>query len=198
MDPVDDSEMWRSHGTCVANCCRGRGQHRLHAAVVRFTREQEVRMLEAYTVDEPPRSHGASTFFGSRSLYERVGFTEVVRRSPTGETHAPSAFARLTAAVSRPAYSTFRLLAVRVCASVSGSSIPNEMIRFGWTLMSGPRSVVSVSATPRISRHLTRHGWTETRSSTTNAARPLAVMLRNFWLLAKLYPLMSMVDVAGL
>jgi len=62
------------------------------------------------------------------------------------------------AAVSRPVYSTFRLLAVRLCASVSGSSIPNEMILLGWTLISGPRSVVSASATPRISRHLTRHG----------------------------------------
>jgi hypothetical protein len=42
-----------------------------------------VRLLEAYPVDKPERSHDDFMFFGSRSLYERAGFTEVVRRSPT-------------------------------------------------------------------------------------------------------------------
>jgi hypothetical protein len=40
-------------------------------------------MLEAYPVDKPERSRDVFMFFGSRSLYERAGFTEVVRRSPT-------------------------------------------------------------------------------------------------------------------
>ena len=44
---------------------------------------QDVRILEAYPVDKPDRSHDDIMFFGSRSLYERAGFTEVVRRSPT-------------------------------------------------------------------------------------------------------------------
>jgi len=34
-------------------------------------------------VDQPERSHDDFMFFGSRSLYEKAGFTEVVRRSPT-------------------------------------------------------------------------------------------------------------------
>ena len=34
-------------------------------------------------VDKPERSHDDFMFFGSRSLYERAGFREVVRRSPT-------------------------------------------------------------------------------------------------------------------
>jgi hypothetical protein len=40
-------------------------------------------MLEAYPVDKPERSHDDFMFFGSRSRYERAGFREVVRRSPT-------------------------------------------------------------------------------------------------------------------
>jgi len=40
-------------------------------------------VLEAYPIDKPNRSHDDFMFFGSRSLYERAGFGEVVRRSPT-------------------------------------------------------------------------------------------------------------------
>ena len=48
-----------------------------------FARDQGVRVLEAYPVDKAGRSHDDFIFFGSRSLYERAGFREVVRRSPT-------------------------------------------------------------------------------------------------------------------
>ncbi len=58
-------------------------QHRLLAAAVNFARDRGVRLLEAYPVDKPERSHDDFMFFGSRSLYERAGFREVVRRSPT-------------------------------------------------------------------------------------------------------------------
>ena len=34
-------------------------------------------------MDKPGRSHDDFMFFGSRHLYEKAGFTEVVRRSPT-------------------------------------------------------------------------------------------------------------------
>ena len=40
MKPVDDSEVWPSHGTCVAKCCRCQGQHRLLAAAVLYAKEQ--------------------------------------------------------------------------------------------------------------------------------------------------------------
>jgi GNAT superfamily N-acetyltransferase len=84
MKPVDDTPVWSVVCTYVAKSCRGLGlQHRLLHAAMDFARDQSVRMLEAYPVDKPGRSHDDFMFFGSRSLYERAGFREVVRRSPT-------------------------------------------------------------------------------------------------------------------
>lgn len=84
MKPVDDAEVWSVVCTYVAKQFRGRGlQHRLLAAGLDHAREHGVRLVEAYPVDKPERSHDDFMFFGSRSLYERAGFTEVVRRSPT-------------------------------------------------------------------------------------------------------------------
>jgi hypothetical protein len=57
-------------------------QRRMLAAAIRFARGSGVRVLEAYPVDKAERSHDDFMFFGSRSLYERAGFREVVRRSP--------------------------------------------------------------------------------------------------------------------
>jgi GNAT superfamily N-acetyltransferase len=56
---------------------------RLLTAAIEFARDSGVRLLEAYPVDKPGRSHDDFMFFGSRSLYEKAGFREVVRRSPT-------------------------------------------------------------------------------------------------------------------
>jgi GNAT superfamily N-acetyltransferase len=84
MKPVDDRAVWSVVCTFVAKAHRGQGvQHRLLDAGVRHARECGVRTLEAYPVDKPERSHDDFMFFGSRSLYERAGFREVVRRSPT-------------------------------------------------------------------------------------------------------------------
>lgn len=84
MKPVDDAQVWSIVCTYVAKAHRGKGiQHRLLDAAVAHAREQGVRTLEAYPVDKPERSHDDFMFFGSRSLYEQAGFSEVVRRSPT-------------------------------------------------------------------------------------------------------------------
>jgi GNAT superfamily N-acetyltransferase len=84
MKPVDDADVWSIVCTYVGKAYRGQGlQHRLLDAAVRYARDNGVRLLEAYPVDKPERSHDDFMFFGSRSLYERAGFTEVVRRSPT-------------------------------------------------------------------------------------------------------------------
>ena len=84
MKPVDDAEVWSVVCTYVARAHRGRGlQHRLLAAALDYARDHGVRLVEAYPVDKPTRSHDDFMFFGSRSLYERAGFREVVRRSPT-------------------------------------------------------------------------------------------------------------------
>jgi GNAT superfamily N-acetyltransferase len=84
MKPVDDTEVWSVVCSYVARPYRGQGmQHKLLAAAIGFARDNGVRTLEAYPVDKPARSQDDFMFFGSRSLYERAGFREVVRRSPT-------------------------------------------------------------------------------------------------------------------
>jgi GNAT superfamily N-acetyltransferase len=84
MKPVDDTKVWSVVCSYVAKPYRGLGlQHRLLEAAIGFARDSGARMLEAYPVDKAERSHDDSMFYGSRSLYERVGFREVVRRSPT-------------------------------------------------------------------------------------------------------------------
>jgi GNAT superfamily N-acetyltransferase len=84
MKPVDDTDVWSVVCSYVAKTYRGQGlQHRLLAAAIEFARDSGAAVLEAYPVDKPARSHDDFMFFGSRSLYERAGFAEVVRRSPT-------------------------------------------------------------------------------------------------------------------
>jgi GNAT superfamily N-acetyltransferase len=84
MKAVDDTSVWSIMCTYVAKMHRGKGyQHKLLAGAIDYARAQGVRMLEAYPVDKPERSHDDFMFFGSRNLYERAGFREVVRRSPT-------------------------------------------------------------------------------------------------------------------
>ena len=84
MKPVDGTPVWSVVCSYVAKPYRGLGlQHWLLADAIRFARDQGAAVLEAYPVDKPERSHDDFMFFGSRSLYERAGFTDVVRRSPT-------------------------------------------------------------------------------------------------------------------
>jgi GNAT superfamily N-acetyltransferase len=84
MKAVDETPVWSIVCTYVAKAHRGKGyQHKLLAGAIDYARDQGVRMLEAYPVDKAERSHDDFMFFGSRSLYERAGFHEVVRRSPT-------------------------------------------------------------------------------------------------------------------
>jgi GNAT superfamily N-acetyltransferase len=84
MKQVDDAEVWSVVCFYVAKPWRGQGlQHRLLAAALDHARGHGVRLLEAYPVDKEERSHDDFMFFGSRSLYEKAGFREVVRRSPT-------------------------------------------------------------------------------------------------------------------
>jgi GNAT superfamily N-acetyltransferase len=84
MKPVDDTEVWSVVCSYVARPYRGTGlQHKLLAAAIDFARDSGALVLEAYPVDKPERSHDDFMFFGSRSLYEKAGFEEVVRRSAT-------------------------------------------------------------------------------------------------------------------
>jgi GNAT superfamily N-acetyltransferase len=84
MKPVDDKQVWSIVCTYVDKARRGQGiQHRLLKGAIDFAREQGVPLLEAYPIDKPERSHDDFMFFGSRSLYEKAGFREVVRRPST-------------------------------------------------------------------------------------------------------------------
>ena len=84
MKPVDDIPVWSVVCSYVAKRHRGTGmQYRLLAAAIDYAREHGARVLEAYPVDKPERSHDDFMWFGSRGLYERAGFHEVVRRSVT-------------------------------------------------------------------------------------------------------------------
>lgn len=84
MKPVDDTPVWSVVCSYVARPYRGQGMQRLLLeAAIEYARENGARVLEAYPIDKPNRSHDDFMFFGSRSLYERAGFGEVVRRSPT-------------------------------------------------------------------------------------------------------------------
>lgn len=84
LKPVDDAEVWSVICSYVARPYRGQGvAHRLLAAGIEHARGQGVQILEAYPVDKPGRSHDDFMFFGARSLYERAGFREVIRRSPS-------------------------------------------------------------------------------------------------------------------
>jgi GNAT superfamily N-acetyltransferase len=84
MKPVDDADVWSIVCTYVLKSERGKGlQHKLLSGAIDYARDQGVRILEAYPVDKDERSHDDFMFFGARTLYERAGFTEVARRSPT-------------------------------------------------------------------------------------------------------------------
>ena len=84
MKPVDDTPVWSVVCSYVARPYRGHGmQHLLLDAAIEYASRNGARVVEAYPIDKAERSHDDFMFFGTRSLYERAGFREVVRRSPT-------------------------------------------------------------------------------------------------------------------
>jgi GNAT superfamily N-acetyltransferase len=83
MKAVDDAVVWSVICSFVARRHRGQGLQGELSAAISFARDSGVQTLEAYPIDKAERSHDDFMFFGARSLYERAGFTEVVRRSPT-------------------------------------------------------------------------------------------------------------------
>jgi GNAT superfamily N-acetyltransferase len=126
MKPVDDTPVWSVVCSYVAKPYRGRGlQHRLLAAALEYARQNGARVLEAYPVDKADRSHDDFMFFGSRSLYERAGFREVVRRSPT-----------------RPSYACPTILQTSTLMNVAGAS---GMLRSCLKVASAVRAFSSVS-----------------------------------------------------
>src|ERR671918_199014 len=83
MKPVDDKPVWSIVCFFVPSEARGRGMaDRMLKAAVDYARANGARLVEAYPVEKPGRSHPDSMFFGARSMFDRAGFTEVARRKP--------------------------------------------------------------------------------------------------------------------
>jgi GNAT superfamily N-acetyltransferase len=84
MKPVDDRPVWSIVCFFVDRRARGRGlSNRMLKAAVDYARSRGARLVEAYPVDKPVRSHPDFMFFGAKSMYDRAGFKEVARRKPT-------------------------------------------------------------------------------------------------------------------
>ncbi len=83
MKPVDDRPVWSIVCFFVVPGARGRGlSDRMLRAAVDYARSRGARLVEAYPVDKPVRSHPDFMFFGAKSMYDHAGFREVARRRP--------------------------------------------------------------------------------------------------------------------
>jgi GNAT superfamily N-acetyltransferase len=84
MKPVDDRPVWSIVCFFVDRKVRGRGvSERMLKAAIDYARSRGARLLEAYPVDKDQPSHPDFMFFGARSMFDRTGFREVARRTPT-------------------------------------------------------------------------------------------------------------------
>ena len=62
---------------------RGQGvAQALLKGAVGYAKEQGATLVEAYPVDKPARSKDDCMWFGAKSMYDKAGFKEVVRRKP--------------------------------------------------------------------------------------------------------------------
>lgn len=83
MKAVDERAVWSVICFVVPSAHRGEGVARaLLSGAIAWARRQGATMLEAYPVDKPKRSQDDSMWFGSKSMYDDAGFSEVARRKP--------------------------------------------------------------------------------------------------------------------
>lgn len=81
---VDDEEVWCVPCLFVARAWRRRGvSTALARAAVRYVASRGGRVVEAYPKDAASEQADAFVWTGLASTFERAGFTEVARRSPT-------------------------------------------------------------------------------------------------------------------
>lgn len=83
--PVDDASVWSISCLFVAKPHRNKGlSARLVRAAAEFARERGARVVEGYPVETPKgRLPDPFVWTGIPSAFEKAGFTEVLRRSPT-------------------------------------------------------------------------------------------------------------------
>ena len=83
MKPVDDKPVWSVICFVVPKEYRGQGVARaLLAGAVAYAKKCGAKLIEAYPVDKPRRSHDDFMWFGAKSMYDKAGFSEVARRKP--------------------------------------------------------------------------------------------------------------------
>jgi GNAT superfamily N-acetyltransferase len=84
MKAVDDRPVWSIVCFFVDRSVRGTGlARRMLRAAVDHARTHGARLVEAYPVDTQEQKHPDDMFFGAKSMYDRAGFREVARRTPT-------------------------------------------------------------------------------------------------------------------
>ncbi|MBI5259065.1 MAG: GNAT family N-acetyltransferase [Burkholderiales bacterium] len=82
MKPVDAQAVWSVICFVVPGACRGQGVARaLLAGAIDHARRHAL-TLEAYPVDRPGPAADEHLWFGTRSMFDAAGFTEVACRKP--------------------------------------------------------------------------------------------------------------------
>lgn len=83
MKPVDDQPVWSIVCFVVPAEFRGQGVAReLLQGAIAWAVRRGVKLLEAYPVDKPGRSHDEFLWHGAASMFSAAGFEEVARRKP--------------------------------------------------------------------------------------------------------------------
>lgn len=83
MKPIDDQQVWSIVCFVVPKQHRGRGVARaLLTEAVDYARKHGATVIEAYPVDKTSRSRDDSMWFGAKTMYDKAGFREMVRRKP--------------------------------------------------------------------------------------------------------------------
>jgi ribosomal protein S18 acetylase RimI-like enzyme len=83
MKPVDQQSVWSIICFVVPSAYRGQGiAEALLEGAVEYAKKRRATWVEAYPVDKQGRSSDDAMWFGQKSMYDRAGFKEVVRRKP--------------------------------------------------------------------------------------------------------------------
>lgn len=83
MKPVDDAPVWSIVCFVVPPAFRHRGvAAALLQGAVEYAAKRGARILEAYPVDKKERGRDDWMWHGAKSMFDRAGFKEVVRRRP--------------------------------------------------------------------------------------------------------------------
>ena len=83
MKPVDEQPVWSIVCFVVPAEYRGQGVARaLLQGAVAWAARRGAKLLEAYPVDKPQRSHDEFLWHGAKSMFDAAGFEEVARRKP--------------------------------------------------------------------------------------------------------------------